>query len=118
MWIKDEDIVTILSNLLDNAIEACKKCDIGKRILKLKLVNEDGMVKIGVKNTFSNPIVYENGEIKSTKLVQTEEHGVGIKNIIEVIERYGGSYIIKNDDHEFYFSIIMPVGYEAPYMSD
>lgn len=35
MWIKDEDIVTILSNLLDNAIEACKKCDNGKRILKL-----------------------------------------------------------------------------------
>lgn len=100
MWIKDEDIVTILSNLLDNAIEACKKCDNGKRILKLKFVNEDGMIKIGVKNTFSNPIVYENGEIKSTKLVQTEEHGVGIKNIIEVIEKYGGSYIIKDDKSE------------------
>lgn len=108
MWIKDEDIVTILSNLLDNAIEACKKCDNGKRILKLKFVNEDGMIKIGVKNTFSNPIVYENGEIKSTKLVQTEEHGVGIKNIIEVIEKYGGSYIIKHDNYEFYFSIIIP----------
>lgn len=108
MWIKDEDIVTILSNLLDNAIEACKKCDNGKRILKLKFVHEDGMIKIGVKNTFSNPIVYENGEIKSTKLVQTEEHGVGIKNIIEVIEKYGGSYIIKDDNYEFYFSIIIP----------
>jgi sensor histidine kinase YesM len=36
----DEDIVTILSNLLDNAVEACKKCDSGKRIIKLKLVNE------------------------------------------------------------------------------
>lgn len=108
VWIKDEDIVTILSNLLDNAIEACKKCNSGKRILKLKFVNEDGMIKIGVKNTFSNPIVYENGEIKSTKLVRAEDHGVGIKNIIEVIERYGGSYIIKEDNHEFYFSIIIP----------
>lgn len=108
VWIKDEDIVIILSNLLDNAIEACKKCDNGKRILKLKFVNEAGMIKIGVKNTFSNPIVYENGEIKSTKLVQTEEHGVGIKNIIEVIEKYDGSYIIKDDNYEFYFSIIIP----------
>lgn len=108
VWIKDEDIVTILSNLLDNAIEACKKCDSGKRILKLKFVNEDGMIKIGVKNTFSNPIVYENGEIKSTKLMRTEEHGVGIKNIIEVIEQYGGSYIIKDDNHQFYFSIVIP----------
>lgn len=106
--INDEDIVTILSNLLDNAVEACKKCEIGKRILKLKFVNEDGMIKIGVKNTFNNPIRYENGEIKSTKMLRTEEHGVGIKNIIDVIEKYDGSYVIKDDNGEFYFSIIIP----------
>ncbi len=106
--IDDEDIVTILSNLLENAIEACKKCECGKRILKLKFVNEDGMVKIGVRNTFNSPIRYENGEIKSTKMLRTEEHGVGIKNIIDVIEKYEGSYVIKDDNEEFYFSIIIP----------
>ncbi len=106
--IKDEDIVTILSNLLINAVEACKKCDRNKRILKLKFVKEDGMIKIGVRNTYSNPILYENGEIKSTKLVRTEEHGVGIKNIIEIIEKYDGSYVIKNENQEFYFSMIIP----------
>lgn len=106
--IKDEDIVTILSNLLNNAIEACKKCDVSRRILKLKFVDEDGMIKIGIRNTFEYTILYENGEIKSTKLVRTEEHGVGIKNIIEVIEKYNGSYVIKDDNQEFYFSIIIP----------
>lgn len=106
--IDDEDIVTILSNLLENAIEACKKCECGKRILKLKFVNEDGMVKIGVRNTFNNPIRYENGEIKSTKMLRTEEHGVGIKNIIDVIEKYNGSYVIKDDNEEFFFSIVIP----------
>lgn len=106
--IKDEDIVTILSNLLINAVEACKKCERNKRILKLKFVKEDGMIKIGVRNTYSNPILYENGEIKSTKLVRTEEHGVGIKNIIEIIEKYDGSYVIKNENQEFYFSMIIP----------
>lgn len=105
---KDEDIVIILSNLLNNAIEACKKCDSNRRILKLKFVKEDGMIKIGVRNTFNNPILYENGEIKSTKLVKTEEHGVGIKNIIEIIEKYDGSYVIKDENQEFYFSIIIP----------
>lgn len=105
---KDEDIVIILSNLLNNAIEACKKCDSNRRVLKLKFVKEDGMIKIGVRNTFNNPILYENGEIKSTKLVKTEEHGVGIKNIIEIIEKYDGSYVIKDENQEFYFSIIIP----------
>lgn len=106
--IEDEDIVTILSNLLNNAIEACKKCDISRRVLKLKLVNEEGMIKIGVRNTFDGLVLNENGEIKSTKLVNVEEHGVGIKNIVEVIEKYDGSYVIKNNDQEFYFSIIIP----------
>ncbi len=106
--IKDEDIVTILSNLLNNAIEACKKCDVSRRVLKLKFVNENGMIKIGIRNTFDTPILYENGEIKSTKSVRTEEHGVGIRNIIDVIEKYDGSYVIKDDNQEFYFSIIIP----------
>lgn len=106
--IEDKDIVTILSNLLNNAIEACKKCERDRRIMKVKLVNEDGMIKIGVRNTFNGSILYENGEIKSTKLVRAEEHGVGIKNIIEVIEKYDGSYVIKENNQEFYFSIIIP----------
>ena len=106
--IEDEDIVTILSNLLNNAIEACKKCEIDRRILKLKFVNEDGMIKIGVRNTFDTPILYKNGEIQTTKLVKAEEHGVGIRNIIEIIDKYGGSYAIKNKNQEFFFSIIIP----------
>lgn len=105
--IKDEDVVTILSNLLNNAIEACEECE-DKRIIKLKFVNEDGMIIISVKNTFSHPICYENGEIKSSKIVRAEEHGVGIKNIIRVIDKYAGSYIIEDNKNEFYFSIIIP----------
>ncbi len=106
--IEDEDIVTILSNLLNNAIEACKKCDVSRRVLKLKFVIENGMIKIGIRNTFAQPVLYENGEIKSTKLAQTEKHGVGIKNIIGVIKKYDGSYVIKDVDQEFFFSIIIP----------
>lgn len=105
--IKDEDVVTILSNLLNNAIEACEKCD-DKKVIKLKFVNEDEMIIIAVKNTFSHPICYENGEIKSSKISRAEEHGIGIKNIIKTIEKYNGSYIIEDDRNEFYFSIIIP----------
>lgn len=105
--IKDEDVVAILSNLLNNAIEACEKCD-DKKVIKLKFVNEDEMIIIAVKNTFSHPICYENGEIKSSKISRAEEHGIGIKNIIKTIEKYNGSYIIEDNKNEFYFSIIIP----------
>ena len=61
LMMADRDIVTILCNLLDNAIEACRKCG-ERRVIKLKIAIEDGMVKIGVKNTFQNSLIYENGK--------------------------------------------------------
>ena len=33
---------------------------------------------------------------------------INIKNIIEVITKYQGSYAIRNDNNEFYFSVILP----------
>ena len=63
---RDEDIITILSNLLENGIEACEKC-IDKKVMKLKFVKEDDGVVIAVKNTFQQELHYENGEIKKTK---------------------------------------------------
>lgn len=66
------------------------------------------MIIIGVKNTSNYDIIYEDGKIKSTKTSDTDEHGVGIKNIVNIIEKYGGSYIIENKNKEFYFSIVIP----------
>lgn len=106
--ISDEDVVVILSNLLNNAIEACEKCR-GDKIIKLKIVIEDNNAIISVKNTYENAVIYENGEIQTTKILDTDEHGIGIKNIAETIRKYGGSYVIQNDEREFYFSIMIPL---------
>ena len=105
--INDEDVVTILANLLNNAIEACETCE-DKKVIRFKFVKEDDMIIIAVKNTFNYDVVYENGEIKSTKISNVEEHGVGIKNVIKIIEKYGGAYVIEDKNKEFYFSIIIP----------
>jgi len=56
-----------------------------------------------------NAVIYENGEIQTTKILDTDEHGIGIKNIAETIRKYGGSYVIQNDEREFYFSIMIPL---------
>lgn len=106
--IQNEDLVVLLANLLNNAIEACEHCK-EKRIIKLKfLLREDNTVVLSVKNTFSQPLIRENNEIKTSKRIHPENHGVGIKNIVKVIEKYHGSYIIDNSKQEFYFSIFLP----------
>ena len=106
--IDDEDVVTILTNLLNNAIEACEVCE-DKKVIKFKFVKEEDRIIIAVKNTYNNDVVYEDGEIKSTKTSNIEEHGVGIKNVLKIIEEYGGSYVIEDNNKEFYFSIIITV---------
>lgn len=105
--ISDEDTVVILSNLLNNAIEACDKCN-GNRIIKLKFVIEEDEIILSVKNTYESAVIYENGQIKTTK-DDSDVHGIGIKNIIETIEKYKGRYAIQNDEHEFYFSTMIPL---------
>lgn len=92
--------------LLNNAIEACEKCH-KKRIIKLKFVIEKNAIIISVKNTYENALVKHDGMFLTTKN-EEDEHGIGICNIASVIEKYGGSYVIKPDDEEFYFSIIIP----------
>ena len=105
--VSDEDVVTILSNLLNNAIEACELCD-DNRIIKLKFVKENDLIIIAVKNTFNCDVICEDGNIKSTKTINADEHGMGIKNVLKVIEKYGGSYVIEDQNKEFYFSIVIP----------
>lgn len=106
--ISDEDVVTILSNLLNNAIEACEKSD-DRKIIRLKFIKKDSKIIIAVKNTFNQPIRYEDGEIGTSKLLDSEEHGVGIKNVERILEKYGGIHVKKEIEKEFLFSIIIPL---------
>lgn len=103
--VKDEDIVTILSNLLDNAIEACEKCD--NKIIKLKFILENGEIVLSVKNTYTGDLSYVDGELVTNKSESKEEHGIGIHNIISTIKKYDGKYLIKCHDGQFMFTVII-----------
>ena len=64
---------------------------------------------LSVKNTYIQPIIYEKGEIRTSKVNAPDEHGVGIKNILKIVEKYDGSYVMDNGDDEFYISIIFMI---------
>lgn len=105
LWIDDDDIVIILSNLFNNAIEACEKCE--EKTVKMKLMKEADDIIISVRNTYNGELCEEDGELRTLKS-DREEHGIGIRNIIEAVEKYDGSYSISHDDREFSFSITIP----------
>ena len=109
--IKNDVLVVLkindLSNLLDNAIEAAKQCDIGKRIVKIKMLYEDAVLSIAVSNSYkAEPVLTEDGYIRTTKK-DREEHGWGMRNVVATLEKYNAEYIIDYKNGEFVFSIIM-----------
>lgn len=105
--IKEQDIVVILSNLLDNAIEACMYCT-GEKKIKLKVIDEGERITIAVCNTYAIAVLYENGTIVSSKLARYGEHGIGLQNIMRTVKKYGGSHVITHSNTEFKVSIVIP----------
>lgn len=103
--ISDEDVVNILSNLLDNAMEACKFCE--EKVVKLKFIKTSDRIILSVRNTLARPPKIMNDRFQSSKEADGEEHGVGITNVCEIVEKYGGSYTITYDEKEFCFMILI-----------
>lgn len=103
---EDQDIALLLSNLLNNAITACAKCT-ERKFIKLKFYCEKEFIIFSVRNTYQGEIVYKDGIIQTDK-DDKQEHGIGIKNMIRVIEKYDGSYVIEHKNGEFFFSIMIP----------
>ncbi len=89
------DMVIILGNLLDNAIEACEKLINKKKPeITLKIQYKMSNIVILVKNTYEG----ENGQSGSSvddslpKTTKTDKkvHGIGMRNAKEIIEKYNG----------------------------
>lgn len=106
MTLPDADIVVILSNLLNNAIEACMACE--NKLVKLKFVLEENELVISVKNSMQKIPIKDNDKFVTRKTKEPEEHGIGVENIISTVEKHGGKYAIEYDDDTFSFTIMIP----------
>lgn len=68
--LKDADIITVLSNLLDNAIEASEKCEKETPLIKVKLTVENGKLLLAVNNVWNGEIKLRDGKLVSTKKME------------------------------------------------
>lgn len=84
------DLCTIFANLIENAVEACKKMS-EKRFIEVKVLYIEGEVNISIRNSMDNKAVYKNGEFVTTKK-EVVNHGIGMKNIKKAVNRYNGVY--------------------------
>jgi two-component system sensor histidine kinase AgrC len=105
---KETDIILLLSNLLNNAIEAVQKC-LGKRVIKVKIVIENNKFIMSVRNTFNGEIKKDGDKFKTTKKEKSELHGIGLKNVVRIAEKYNGLYLFEPRGEEFSAIVIIPM---------
>jgi len=103
--ISECDIVTILSNILDNAIEAAEQCN-NKKIV-LKITKQDNKLFIDSSNTYNGNLFPL--EKRFTTKSDADNHGYGIANIRQTVSRNNGECIIDAKQGIFRISITIPM---------
>lgn len=104
------DLCVILSNTLDNAIEACVNItdpNIDKKIL-IKSYIRDVYLIVEVSNTNVKKLQYDKNKIISTKLDKLN-HGMGISNIETAVKKYNGVLDILEEKTKFTINLMLKV---------
>lgn len=101
----------ILGNLMDNAIEAARRSE--DKLLHLKVHYQKGMIFLELKNSYSGELLKTQDQYLSTKDYdrsnESQVHGLGIRNVRRIVEKYNGSMEINDEDGIFEVRILMYV---------
>lgn len=99
------DLVTIVGNAMDNAIEACLRVPEGARFIQVRTVQQNGFAVLSFSNSCDGEIRTAGRRILTGKQ-DRENHGFGLANIRRAIEGYGGEMSWRAGDGEFTLTLL------------
>jgi len=104
--IDDFSIITILGNIIDNAITAASKTTQG--VINLSIIQLDSLIEITCKNNHCETITEKDGKLLTTKKSERGFHGIGLGNVKTCVENLNGTLDIHYTDSEFEVRIELP----------
>ncbi len=105
--IPDNDLCIILGNLMENAVEACRRMQDGKRYIRLVMsASSPRTLVIICENSYSGNIRrLPDGKFLSSKAAGRQ--GIGISSIINVTEKYNGVHRFEYHSGNFKVSLLL-----------
>lgn len=97
------DMCAVMGNLMENAHEACRKCE--KPFFELKAAVRDGSLYIQSRNSVQEQLHFQDGFPITTK----KNGGTGTKSIASILSKYGGMTDFRQKGNEFVVQIIVPI---------
>lgn len=103
------DLCTILSNALDNAIEACEKISSDEqKIILVKCSYIKHIQFIWISNPVAEDVKIINNTVETSK-ADKNIHGIGLYNIRRTVAKYEGEFEISCKDKMF----VMDIGFKV-----
>ena len=107
--VQDVDLITMIGNLLDNAILAASKKEKDSNVMVRIFMQKDGkLCVIKMVNDFAEELKVVRGRLISTKK-EAGVHGIGLSSVSKIAEQYSGyleHYII---DEKFNAVVVLAV---------
>lgn len=106
----------ILGNLMDNAI--CAAAQSEKKLLDIQINYRRGMLLIQMKNSYCGTLIRAGEQYLSTKENCAEGqqvHGLGMKNVKRIVQKYNGSIEVRDEGQLFDVRILMYVPMETEF---
>jgi len=97
----ENDLCTLLMNLMDNALEACRKLPAGKRWIRLQIRKKERFLVIACENSYDGTISQKESGVYATTKPDQHMHGFGIPAMREIAEKYESTLSIHFDSTTF-----------------
>ena len=112
-FMRTSDIVSLFSNLLENAMEYEETIeDPEQRFIALSVYPRGGFLSISVENAFEGTVQLRDGFPVSSK-GDHDYHGFGLRSIYYIAGQYGGQADIAAEDGCFRVTILFPLEEKA-----
>ena len=100
--VRDEDLCILLTNLLENALEACREMEPEReRSLLLRISTNEDHIMIDCENSTDKEIkILPDGTIPTSKS-DSVDHGYGISSVRRIVEKYCGEFEISCENGRF-----------------
>lgn len=103
----DMDLSILLSNLLDNALEACNR-NKGKSRIDFRILDTKGYLNIIIKNTIEESVLSIDPKLKSSKKDKLN-HGFGLQTVNDIVKKYDGMVHTFEEKNDFITDVLLKI---------
>lgn len=106
MFKNSSDIISLIGNILDNAISYLSKNKVKNNEINFSTGYEGSYSVIKCRNNILDSVLFNNPSLKTDKK-DKDNHGKGITIINSIAHKYNGDVIIKERNKEFVITVIL-----------